>query len=159
LFHTVSYAISCGLPVVAAVSIYSVEGLAGLAGRVAFGVAGDRFGAKHVFVIGLLIQAAAAGSYMFARAQAEFYGVAAVFGFAYAGVMPLYTVLLRENFPLKIMGSLAGAAAMVSSLGMALAPLAGGLIFDTYGSYGWLYIGLMFRPSRPADGRAIVVAG
>ena len=30
---------------------------------------------------------------------------------------------------------------MVSSLGMALGPAAGGWIFDTFGSYGWLYIG------------------
>ena len=30
---------------------------------------------------------------------------------------------------------------MASSLGMALGPLAGGWIFDTYASYGWLYIG------------------
>ena len=45
IFHTVSYAISCGIPLIAAVSIYSVEGLAGLGGRVAFGLLGDRFGA------------------------------------------------------------------------------------------------------------------
>ena len=34
-----SYAIACGLPVMAAVTIYSVEGLAGLGGRVLFGLA------------------------------------------------------------------------------------------------------------------------
>src|SRR6201996_7213707 len=88
LFHTVSYAISCGLPVAAAVSIYSVEGLAGLVGRVVFGLAGDRFGAKRVLVTGLLLQAAAAGGYFFVHEQSEFYSVAVVFGFAYAGVMP-----------------------------------------------------------------------
>jgi hypothetical protein len=42
IFHTVSYAISCGIPLIAAVSIYSVEGLAGMGGRVAFGILGDR---------------------------------------------------------------------------------------------------------------------
>jgi hypothetical protein len=31
IFHTVSYAITCGIPLVSAVSIYSVEGLAALA--------------------------------------------------------------------------------------------------------------------------------
>jgi MFS family permease len=67
LFHTVSYAISCGLPVIAAVSIYSVEGLAGLGGRVVFGLLGDRFGAKPVLITGLLVQALAAGGYSFAR--------------------------------------------------------------------------------------------
>jgi hypothetical protein len=32
IIHTVSYAISCGIPLIAAVTIYSVEGLAGLGG-------------------------------------------------------------------------------------------------------------------------------
>ena len=71
LFHTVSYAISCGLPVTAAVSIYSVEGLSGLAGRIAFGLLGDRFGAKRTFVSGLLLQAAAVGCYFFVREQSR----------------------------------------------------------------------------------------
>jgi MFS family permease len=141
LFHTVSYAISCGLSVTAAVSIYSMEGLSGLAGRIAFGLLGDKFGAKRTFVSGLLLQAAAVGCYFFAREQLAFYSVAVVFGFAYAGIMPLYAVLMRENFPLSIMGTVVGAGSMASSLGMALGPLAGGLIFDRYGTYGWLYIG------------------
>jgi MFS family permease len=141
LFHTVSYAISCGLPVTAAVSIYSVEGLSGLFGRIVFGLLGDRFGAKRTFVAGLLLQAVAVGCYYFARQQYQFYSVAVVFGFAYAGVMPLYAVLVRENFPVHIIGSVVGAASMASSLGMALGPLAGGVIFDTYGNYGRLYIG------------------
>jgi MFS family permease len=144
LFHTVSYAISCGLSVTAAVSIYSVEGLAGLAGRIAFGLLGDRFGAKRTFVGGLLLQATAVACYYFAHDLAEFYSVAVVFGFAYAGVMPLYAVLVRENFPLPIIGTMVGAASMASSLGMALGPLAGGIIFDTYGTYGRLYVGACF---------------
>ncbi len=141
LFHTVSYAISCGLPVTAAVSIYSVEGLSGLFGRIAFGLLGDRFGAKRTFVAGLLLQAGAVGCYYLARQQYQFYLVAVVFGFAYAGVMPLYAVLIRENFPVHIIGTVIGAASMASSLGMSLGPLAGGVIFDTYGNYGRLYIG------------------
>ncbi len=76
LFHTVSYAISCGLPVTAAVTIYSVEGVSGLFGRVVFGLLGDRIGAKRAFVSGLLLQAVAAGGYLFAREQSEFYAVA-----------------------------------------------------------------------------------
>ena len=163
LFHTVSYAISCGLTVTAAVSIYSVEGLAGLAGRIAFGLLGDRFGAKRTFVSGLLLQAVAVGCYMLVSQQFAFYSVAVVFGFAYAGIMPLYAVLVRENFPVSIIGSVVGAASMASSLGMALGPLAGGLIFDMYGTYRWLYVAsvvfglgaaaimLTFRPARPSE--------
>ena len=141
IFHTVSYAISCGIPLIAAVSIYSVEGLAGLGGRVAFGFLGDRFGAKRVLVSGLLLQAFGALAYFFVRELSAFYAVAAFFGFIYAGVMPLYAVLARENFPLRMMGTIIGGTAMAGSLGMATGPLAGGLIYDTFASYGWLYIG------------------
>jgi MFS family permease len=57
IFHTVSYAVTCGIPMIAAVSIYSVEGLAGMFGRIGFGVMGDKFGAQRVLVLGLLAQA------------------------------------------------------------------------------------------------------
>ena len=70
-----------------------------------------------------------------------FYAVAALFGFIYAGTMPLYAVLVRENFPLRMMGTVIGGTAMAGSLGMATGPLAGGLIYDTFASYAWLYIG------------------
>jgi MFS family permease len=141
IVHTVSYAISCGIPMLAAVSIYSVEGLAGLGGRIAFGLLGDRLGAKRVLVGGLLVQAFGALGYVFVRELSAFYAVAALFGFVYAGVMPLYAVLARENFPLKMMGTVIGGTAMAGSLGMATGPIAGGLIYDTFASYAWLYIG------------------
>ncbi|MGE0576206.1 MFS transporter [Reyranella sp.] len=140
IFHTVSYAIACGLPMMAAVTIYSVEGLAGLGGRILFGLAGDRFGAKRVLVIGLFAQALGAGAYFFVRQLGEFYAVAAVFGLIYGGIMPLYAVIAREYFPMRIMGTVLGASTIFSSLGMALGPVVGGWIFDTTGGYGWLYI-------------------
>jgi MFS family permease len=141
IIHTVSYALTCGIPMMAAVSIYSVEGLAGLFGRIAFGVMGDRFGAKRVLVVGLLAQAFGALAYFFVRELSGFYAVAAVFGFIYAGVMPLYAVLARENFPLKMMGTVIGGTAMAGGLGMATGPVAGGLIYDTFATYSWLYLG------------------
>lgn len=141
IFHTVSYAMTCGIPLAAAVSIYSVEGLAGLGGRIAFGFLGDRFGAKRVLVSGLLLQAFGALGYYFARELGTFYAVASLFGFVYAGVMPLYAVLVRENFPLRMMGTIIGGTATAGSLGMATGPLAGGMIYDHFASYGLLYIG------------------
>jgi MFS family permease len=163
IIHTVSYAVSCGIPMIAAVTIYSVEGLAGMGGRIAFGLMGDRFGAKRTLVAGLLVQAFGALAYVFARELAAFYAVAALFGFVYAGTMPLYSALARENFPLRMMGTVIGGLAMAGSLGMASGPVAGGLIYDTFASYAWLYIGswavglgafliaLTFRPFPKAE--------
>jgi MFS family permease len=167
IFHTVSYAMSCGIASLAAVSIYSVEGLAGLAGRLGFGFLGDRFGAKRVLVAGLLIQAFGALGYYFTRSLSEFYAAATLFGFTYAGVMPLYSVIIRENFPLRMIGTIIGGCAMAGSLGMASGPLLGGWIFDARGSYGWLYlasfgmglgaafIALTFKPFAHARGSGL----
>lgn len=141
IIHTVSYAVTCGIPMMAAVTIYSVEGLAGMGGRIVFGLLGDRFGAKRVLVLGLLAQAFGALGYVFVRELSAFYAVAATFGFIYAGTMPLYSVVVRENFPMRMMGTVIGGLAMAGSLGMATGPLAGGLIYDTFATYTWLYVG------------------
>jgi MFS family permease len=141
IFHTISYAITCGIPALTAVTIYSTEGLAGLGGRLLLGVLADRYGAKPVIIAGLLVQALGAGAFIFANRLGEFYAVAFVFGLAYGGVMPLYAVLAHEYFGPRIMGTVFGAAIMLSTLGMAAGPLAGGWIFDGFGSYTWLYAG------------------
>jgi len=160
IFHMVTYATICGLSPMLAVSVFSLAGFAGLGGRIGFGMIADRIGAKPVLVAGLFVQALAVGAYLFVGALGEFYALSVVFGLAYGGVMPLYAVLVRDYFGQRIMGSTFGAVSAFASLGMALGPWAGGFVFDTYGSYAWLYIGsfgiglgavaiaLTFRPAH-----------
>jgi MFS family permease len=140
IFHVVSYAVVCGVSAMAAVSVYSLQGLAGLGGRLLFGVAADRIGAKPVLIGGLLLQALAIGAFLPARSLGEFYAVAAVFGLAYGGVMPLYAVLARDYFGPRIMGTVFGAATMVSAVGMAVGPALGGWIFDRFGDYAGMHM-------------------
>ncbi|MBB3612357.1 MFS transporter [Rhizobium sp. BK602] len=141
IFHMVSYATICGVAPMAAVSIYSVEGLAGLGGRILYGTLADRLGVKPVLVAGLLVQAAALATYLLVSRLGEFYALAVVFGSAYGGIMPLYAVLAREYFGPRVIGTVFGAATMLSSIGMAFGPLIGGWIFDTFANYSWLFIG------------------
>jgi MFS family permease len=140
IFHTVSYAMICGASALAAASIYSVEGLAGLFGRLLFGVMADRFGVRRVIVGGLALQAIGIYTYIYVADLTQFYALAAVLGLAYGGVMPLYSVLARDYFSQKVMGTVLGALVMVSSIGMAGGPVGGGWLYDTFGTYHWLYI-------------------
>lgn len=170
IFHTVSYAQICGIAAFAAVSIYSVEGIAGMGGRIGFGVLSDRFGAKRVLVAGLLAQSIGALGFLLARDLLQFYAVAAAFGFIYAGVMPLYAVLVRENFPVRMLGTIMGGTGLAGGLGMAVGPVLGGWIFDITGGYGALYlasfglglaafgVAVAFRPfpTAPAAARPLV---
>lgn len=140
IFHTVSYAMNRGASALAAASIYSVEGVAGLFGRLIFGVLADRLGVRRVLVAGLVLQAVGIYTYVYVTQLTEFYMLAVVLGMAYGGVMPLYAVIARDYFGRQVMGTVLGAATMTASLGMAFGPLGGGWLYDTFGSYYWLYI-------------------
>src|SRR6218665_172443 len=140
IFHTVSYAMICGATLAAATGIYAIEGVAGLFGRLIFGVVADRIGVRKVIVAGLALQAVGIYLYIYLTEVNHFYMLAAVLGLAYGGVMPLYSVLAREYFSPRVMGMVLGAATMTSSIGMAFGPLGGGWLHDTFGTYHWLYI-------------------
>jgi MFS family permease len=137
----VSYAMLCGIAPLAAVSIYSVEGLAGLGGRLLLGLLGDRYGAKPVLIAGLIVQAIAIAAYVLVSRLGEFYALAVIFGTAYGGVMPLYAVLARDYFGPRIIGTVLGAITMLSALGMASGPWIGGWLYDNFNAYTWLFVG------------------
>jgi MFS family permease len=161
IFHMVTHAIDQGIPVMAATTVLSVAGLASLSGRIICGLMADRIGAKRMLLIGLALQAVSVSLYVFTRDLAAFYAVAVMFGFAYGGAMPLYAIIVREYFGARIMGTVFGAVGAVATLGMALGPWTGGWLYDSQGSYFWLYMGsfgiglgavaiaFTFRPPRP----------
>ncbi len=161
IFHRVTNAIDHGVPAMAAATVFGVAGLASLSGRIICGLVADRVGAKPTVLAGLAVQAAAVSLYLVVRELGGFYALAMMFGLAYGGVMPLYAILVREYFGARIVGTVLGAVAFVSTLGMALGPWAGGWLYDSFGSYFWLFIGsfgiglgavaiaFTFRPPRP----------
>ncbi|HKC07085.1 MAG TPA: MFS transporter [Methylomirabilota bacterium] len=161
IFHMVTNAIDHGVSAMAATTVLSAAGLASLSGRVICGLLADRLGAKQVLIVGLAIQAVAVSLYLVTRELAGFYALALMFGLAYGGVMPLYAIVVREYFGARIMGATFGAVAFASTLGMALGPWLGGVLYDSFGSYSWLFIGsfgiglgavaiaFAFRPPSP----------
>ena len=161
IFHMVTDAIECGVTPMAAASVIGVAGLSSVGGRILCGLLADRFGAKEVLIVGLLVQAVSISLYLFVRDLSAFYALAMVFGLAYGGIMPLYATLVREYFGGAIMGAVFGAVAMLSTIGMAIGPWAGGWLYDNFGSYFWLYIvscgigvgavaiAFTFRPPQP----------
>jgi MFS family permease len=170
IFHMVTHAIDQGIPAMTAATVLSVAGLASLSGKIVCGLVADRVGAKRVLVAGLALQAVAVSLYLVTHELAGFYGVALVFGFAYGGVMPLYAILVREYFGERTMGATFGAVALTSTLAMALGPVAGGWLYDAFGSYFWMFVGsvgigvgavaiaLTFRPPRALPRSAMVAS-
>ena len=161
IFHMVTNVIDHGISAMTATTVLSAAGLASLSGRVICGLLADRLGAKRVLIVGLAIQAVAVGLYLVTRELVGFYALALMFGLAYGGVMPLYAIVVREYFGARIMGATFGAVAFASTLGMALGPWLGGVLYDSFGSYAWLFTGsfgiglgavaiaFAFRPPAP----------
>jgi MFS family permease len=161
IFHMVTNAMDHGITAMAAATVFSVAGVGSLSGKIVCGLVADRIGAKRMLLTGLALQAIAISLYTVIGELASFYALALLFGFSYGGVMPLYAIVVREYFGARIMGTAFGAVGMVATLGMALGPVAGGWLYDTFGSYFWLYMGsfgiglgavaiaITFRPPRP----------
>jgi MFS family permease len=141
IFHMVANAMDHGVGAMAAATVFSVAGVGSLSGRIVCGFLADRIGAKRMLLAGLALQAVAVSLYLVTRELASFYELALLFGFAYGGVMPLYAILVREYFGARIMGTIFGAVGFVSTLGMAIGPVAGGWLYDAFGSYFWLFMG------------------
>jgi MFS family permease len=141
IFHMITHAIDRGVPTMAAATVLSAAGLASLTGKIGCGIFADRAGAKRALVAGLALQAIAISLYLFIGSLGGFYALALVFGFAYGGVMPLYAILVREYFGERVMGAAFGAVSLAATLGMAVGPWAGGLIYDALGTYAWMFIG------------------
>ena len=160
IFHMVTHAIDRGVPTMAAATVLSAAGLASLSGKIVCGLFADRIGAKRTLVAGLALQALAISLYVFTGSLGSFYALALMFGVAYGGVMPLYAILVREYFGERIMGTAFGAVSVAATLGMALGPWLGGALYDSLGSYAWMFIGssaigvgavaiaVTFRPPR-----------
>jgi MFS family permease len=165
IFHMVTNAMDHGVSAMAAATVFGVAGIGSLGGKILCGLLADRIGAKRMILIGLTAQATAIGLYTLVATPAAFYALALGFGFSYGGVMPLYAIVVREYFGARIMGTVFGALGAVATLGMALGPVAGGWVYDSLGSYFWLFAGsagiglgavaiaATFRPPHPVRHR------
>jgi predicted MFS family arabinose efflux permease len=136
IFHMVSHAIDCGVPAMAAATVFGTAGLASLSGRVTGGLAADRIGAKRMIIAGLALQALSVSLYLFTRQLTSFYALAVMFGFSYGAVMPLYAILVRADYGNHVRRGQHGL-----DPGYGARPVDGGRVYDLYGSYFWLYIG------------------
>ena len=163
IFHMVSNAMDHGVSAMTAATVFGVAGIGSLGGKILCGLIADRIGAKRMILIGLTAQATAIALYTLIGSTAAFYALALGFGFSYGGVMPLYAIVVREYFGAKIMGTVFGALGAVATLGMAIGPVAGGWLYDSFGSYFWLFAGsagiglgavaiaATFRPPQPVQ--------
>jgi MFS family permease len=124
----------CGSPELGATSLL-VAMLSATVGRVCFGTVADRIGYLPSYALASAIQTACVVAYPVLGDGASLMALSALFGFGFAGNMTCLILCVRETVAASRFGGALGAVMLVAWAGMGVGGYAGGVLFDTFGSY------------------------
>ncbi|UCG82174.1 MAG: MFS transporter [Dehalococcoidia bacterium] len=110
------------------------------AGRVIVGAVSDRIGTKRALGCCVLVVSAMLFWLIVARQPWMIFVFALPFGFAYGGSMPQTPRVIAELFGTKSIGAIMGLNGIFMSLGPALGPIIGTLVYDHTGNYALAFM-------------------
>lgn len=146
MVHLIAHATDLGHPGARAAEMLAVLLGCAFVSRLAFGLIADRIGGLMTLLLGSAGQAMALSAFIVVESFLGLYLLAALFGLAFGGIIPAYTIIVRELFPESQAGWRIGAVIMFGALGMALGGWLGGLIFDLTGTYRTAFmVGVAFN--------------
>jgi OFA family oxalate/formate antiporter-like MFS transporter len=133
--HAVVYAIGLGLSPARAATVMTAIGALGIVGRVGIGSLADRLGSKRLLVI--LFGVLALGLLWLSTVTQPWgvFAFAALFGFTFGGIVPLYSHIVAELFGLRAHGAILGVIGFSIGVGSAVGPVFTGFMYDRLGSY------------------------
>ena len=138
--HLVAYCADLGYgPARGAEMLSAMLGL-GIISRVGSGFVADRIGGLMTLMIGSLAQGLALFLYLWFDSLVSLYLISAIFGLFQGGIVPMYTVIVREYFPPSRAGSTVGIVMMATLFGMALGGWMSGVVYDLSGSYRMAFL-------------------
>ncbi|MDH5695803.1 MAG: MFS transporter [Dehalococcoidia bacterium] len=135
MVHVAPHATELGISATMAASILAVIGGLSIVGRIVMGSVADRIGNKPPLIINFVMVSGVLFWLVVAKELWMLYLFAAIFGFAYGGVVVLESPLIAELFGLSSHGVILGIVAFGYTVGGAVGPILAGRIFDIIGSY------------------------
>lgn len=141
LAHTVATVTDHGYSFADGANLLSVMLIASTVSRMVFiGLLSARFGGLGTLMIFSLLQTAGVGSLALIHTLPALYLVGIAFGLGYGGLMPCYSLALREYLPASEVGRRTGLIVFCGAIGMAIGGWLAGAIFDMTGSYDYAYM-------------------
>ena len=141
LAHLVSHVTDLGIPVFHAVQIMSLMLATTFLTRcVAVGLLSDRFGGLRALIAFSIVQAASLALLAVVDGLVTLYVAAALFGFGYGGIFPVYAVIVREHLPILRVGRNTGLVFLFGATGMGIGSWMGGQLYDMTGSYVFAFL-------------------
>jgi MFS family permease len=146
MVHVIAHASDLGHSVARAAEILSVLLLASFVSRLLWGALSDRIGGLSTLALSSICQAVMLVAFLVVDSLMGLYVVAALYGLAYGGIVPTYSVIVREHFPTSELGWRIGVVYLFGTVGMATGGVLGGVIFDWVGNYVAAFsVGLAFN--------------
>jgi MFS family permease len=173
--HLVAYCGDLGYGPARGAQMLSLMMAMGVVSRLLSGWICDRIGGLATLLAGSVLQALALMLYLPFDGLVSLFVISAMFGLFQGGIVPSYTIIVREHLPANEAGYRIGFVLFATLVGMAIGGWSSGQIFDLTGSYHaaflhgifWnlvnvvIVIFLMWRlapPRQPSDRKAPAAA-
>ena len=166
--HLVAYCGDLGYGPARGAQMLSVMLVCGIVSRLGFGLLSDRIGGLRTLIVGSFLQGVALLLFLPFDGLVSLYVIAGLFGLFQGGIVPAYTIIIREYFSPAQAGGRIGAVLTATLFGMALGGWMSGAVFDLTGSYRAAFIngiawnlanlsiaGFLLRRQNQAPGRAV----
>jgi len=133
--HIVAFCGDIGIkPTHGAAMLSVMLGCAFLA-RQLWGALADRIGGLRTVMVGSSAQAVAIACFLLTQDEAGLFFVAAAFGFGFSGIIPSYSVAIREHFPSAEASWRMPLTLFTAMSGMAFGAWFAGALYDHFGYY------------------------
>lgn len=133
--HLVAFCGDLGIPASHGAAMLSVMLACAFISRQFWGAFADRFGGLRTVMAGSALQALAIGSFLLTRDEAGLFAVASAFGFGFSGIIPSYSVAIRDLYPSKEASWRIPTVLMTAMSGMAFGSWFAGKQVDMFLSY------------------------
>ena len=133
--HIAPFATDIGISTACAAGLVSAIGISSIAGKILFGLLGDRIGEKKIYIICFCITFASLFIPLSCTPILFLYVFAVLFGLAYGGNACSQSPLAASLFGLESHGAIMGALNIGFTLGATAGPAVSGYLFDLKGNY------------------------
>ena len=131
----VAIAVDRGLSLGAAAGVLAAQQTVGVVARGAVPIVAERWGCRVVWIVGMALQVFPLLLLLFSQDVWAFYLFGILFGIGQSTEVPTFPIANRQYYGNVPQGSLYGWQSLGSGLGMGLAPVAGGLLWDATDAY------------------------
>ena len=133
--HIVAYCVGLGYGPTIGAEMLSLMLACGVISRISFGICADRLGGFYTLILSSTLQMLSLFLFLPFNGMVSLYVVSAIFGLSQGGIVPSYTIVVREFLPAHEAGQRIGIVLMLTIFGMAIGGWMSGWIFDQTGSY------------------------